>query len=100
MRSNGTIETDEYLKTNNSDVYVGGDIAYAPVWSSGDQKAAIGHFPLAHYHGKIAALNMIGRKQRIQNVPYFWTMLFGKGFRYFSETVKLLKYVVSSHEFQ
>jgi len=59
MMPNGTIETDEYLQTNDPDVYVGGDIAYSPVWSSGDHKSDIGHYPLAHYHGKIAALNML-----------------------------------------
>lgn len=82
MRPDGTIETDEYLQTNVPEVFVGGDIAYAPVWSHNNQKSAIGHFPLAHYHGKIAALNILGRKTALKAVPYFWTMLFGNGLRY------------------
>lgn len=82
IRPDGTIETNEFLQTNYPDVYVGGDIAYSPVWCHGNEKAAIGHFPLAQYHGKIAALNMIGKQQTLKSVPYFWTMLFGKGFRY------------------
>lgn len=81
MRPDGTIETDEYLQTNVPEVFVGGDIAYAPVWSHNNQKSAIGHFPLAHYHGKIAALNILGRKTALKAVPYFWTMLFGNGLR-------------------
>lgn len=28
---NGSVETDEFLQTNNPDVYVGGDIAFAPL---------------------------------------------------------------------
>ncbi|KAJ8934213.1 hypothetical protein NQ318_021638, partial [Aromia moschata] len=82
MREDGTIETNEYLQTNIPNVYVGGDMAYAPVWSHDNKKAAIGHYPLAHYHGKIAALNMLGKRKAMDAVPYFWTMLFGKGVRY------------------
>lgn len=81
MLPDGTIETNEYLQTNVPEVYVGGDIAYAPVWSHHNKKAAIGHYPLAHYHGKIAALNMLNKQTKLQAVPYFWTMLFGKGVR-------------------
>ncbi|KAF7279296.1 hypothetical protein GWI33_007429 [Rhynchophorus ferrugineus] len=56
--------------------------AYSPVWSHHNNKVAIGHYPLAHYHGKMAALNILGKQTPIKSVPYFWTMLFGKGFRY------------------
>ncbi|KAJ8935806.1 hypothetical protein NQ318_023359 [Aromia moschata] len=79
MREDGTIETNEYLQTNISNVYVGGDMAYAPVWSHDNKKAAIGHYQLAHYHGKMAALNMLGKRKAMEAVPYFWTMLLGKG---------------------
>lgn len=82
LRPDGSIETDEYLQTNIPDVLVGGDIAYAPVWSHNNQKAAIGHYPLAHYHGRIAALNLLEKKTPLKSVPYFWTMLYGKGVRY------------------
>ncbi|KAJ3651186.1 hypothetical protein Zmor_017239 [Zophobas morio] len=82
LRSDGTVEVNEFLQSNNQSVYVGGDIAYAPVWSHNNQKAAIGHYPLAHYHGKIAALNMLGKTKQLQAVPYFWTKLFSKSLRY------------------
>ncbi|KAG5870987.1 hypothetical protein JTB14_013458 [Gonioctena quinquepunctata] len=82
LRPDGTIETNEYLQTNLPDVYVGGDIAYAPVWCYGNEKAAIGHFGLAHYLGKTAALNMAGKKTELRSVPYFWTRLFGLSIRY------------------
>ncbi|XP_050316077.1 apoptosis-inducing factor 3-like isoform X2 [Anthonomus grandis grandis] len=82
VRPDGSVEVNEYLQTNIADVYVGGDIAYAPVWSHHNQKSAIGHYGLAQYHGRSAALNMIGKPTPIKAVPYFWTMLFGKGFRY------------------
>lgn len=82
MLKDGSIKVDHYLKTNVENVYAGGDIAYAPVYGSNDISAAIGHYSLAHYHGKMAALNISGKKTAMNAVPFFWTMLFGKGYRY------------------
>lgn len=77
-----SVEVNEYLETNVPNIYAGGDIAHAPVWSYDNKKATIGHYPLAQYHGRIAALNMLNKKTEMRAVPYFWTMLFGKGVRY------------------
>ncbi|CAH0549204.1 unnamed protein product [Brassicogethes aeneus] len=82
LEENGSVDCDDHLRSNVADVYVGGDIAFAPVWSHGNEKSAIGHWPLAHYHGKIAALNMLGKNAPLKTVPFFWSMLFGKGLRY------------------
>ncbi|XP_059224331.1 apoptosis-inducing factor 3 isoform X2 [Stomoxys calcitrans] len=83
LNHNGSIDTDLYLKTLVDDVYVGGDIANAPVYSHNQERAAIGHYQLAQYHGRIAALNMVGKTtEELRAVPFFFTMLFGKGFRY------------------
>ncbi|XP_046609218.1 apoptosis-inducing factor 3 isoform X1 [Neodiprion virginianus] len=80
--ADGSIVTDRFLKTNVDNVYAGGDVAYAPVYSSGNMPAAIGHYGLAHYHGKIAALNIAGKETPLKVVPFFWTMLFGRSYRY------------------
>lgn len=83
VNQNGSIDADMYLMTNVPDVYVGGDIANAPVFSIANQRATIGHYQLAQYHGRMAAINMVGtNRQELKAVPFFWTMLFGKGFRY------------------
>ncbi|ENN75039.1 hypothetical protein YQE_08354, partial [Dendroctonus ponderosae] len=82
LQPDGSIETNEFMQTNVPNVYAGGDIAYAPVWSYHNRKVAIGHYGLAQYHGRAAAVNMLGKNEPIKAVPYFWTMLFGKGFRY------------------
>ncbi|KOX70127.1 Apoptosis-inducing factor 3 [Melipona quadrifasciata] len=82
MLQDGSIVVDKYLKTNVENVYAGGDIAYAPLFGSDDISAAIGHYPLAHYHGKIAALNMCAKITPLNAVPFFWTTLFGKSYRY------------------
>lgn len=82
MMDDGSIDVDEYLESSIPGIYAGGDIAHAPVWSYDNRKATIGHYPLAQYHGRIAALNMLNKKTPLKAVPYFWTMLFGKGVRY------------------
>lgn len=82
LNKDGSITVNEYLETNVPGVYAGGDIAHAPVYSHNNVKSTIGHYPLAHYHGKMAALNMLGKVAPLKVVPYFWTMLFGKSFRY------------------
>ncbi|CAB0005860.1 unnamed protein product [Nesidiocoris tenuis] len=78
----GTVPVNKYLETNCNSVYAGGDIAEAPVFAVGDTPHAIGHWGLAHYHGRIAALNMMSRATSLKTVPFFWTMLFGTSFRY------------------
>lgn len=82
INRNGSIDTNQHLETNVPDVFVGGDIANAPIFSSNNEKAAIGHYGLAQYHGKIAALNMAGKETELKAVPYFWSLLFGKSIRY------------------
>ncbi|XP_057341130.1 apoptosis-inducing factor 3 isoform X1 [Microplitis mediator] len=82
LRDDGTIIVDNYLKTNINNVYAGGDIAYAPVFVSDNNPASIGHYSLAQYHGKIAALNICNKEKPLRVVPFFWTTLFGKSYRY------------------
>lgn len=81
INQNGSIDTNEYLESNIQDVFVGGDIANAPILMTGNREA-IGHYGLAQYHGKIAASNMCGLKEKLKSVPFFWTVLFGKSLRY------------------
>nr|XP_012141313.1 PREDICTED: apoptosis-inducing factor 3-like isoform X2 [Megachile rotundata] len=82
MLEDGTLRVDKYLKTNVENVYAGGDIAYAPIFGLDDKFAAIGHFSLAQYHGKVAALNMCNKTTELNSIPFFWTSLFGRSFRY------------------
>ncbi|XP_076293975.1 apoptosis-inducing factor 3 isoform X2 [Lasioglossum baleicum] len=82
MLEDGSIKVDKYLKTNVENVYAGGDIAYAPLFGSDSISAAVGHYPLAHYHGKIAALNICDRNAPLNTIPFFWTTLFGRSYRY------------------
>lgn len=82
LLEDGSVDVNEHLESSISGIYAGGDIAHAPVWSYDNRKATIGHYPLAQYHGRVAALNMLNKRTNLKAVPYFWTMLFGKGIRY------------------
>lgn len=83
LNDKGAVDTDICLMTNIPDVYAGGDIANAPIYLIGNKRGTIGHYQLAQYHGRIAAINMAGfRVEKLHAVPFFFTMLFGKGLRY------------------
>lgn len=82
LEPNGAVNVNDKLETNVKNVYAGGDIAYAPVYSFGSKQMSIGHVGLAQYHGRVAALNILKKEAPLRTVPYFWTMLFGKSIRY------------------
>lgn len=77
----GGVDTDLHLMAA-PDIYVGGDIANAPIYSNQNKLSQIGHYQLAQYHGKIAAANMAGNVTELKAVPFFWTQFFGKSLRY------------------
>ncbi|KAB0791001.1 hypothetical protein PPYR_02801 [Photinus pyralis] len=82
VNGDGSVTVSEYLQTSVPNIFAGGDIANAPIWSHGNEHGFIGHYGLAQYHGKIAAMNMLNKGQVLKAVPFFWTMLFGKSVRY------------------
>lgn len=81
INSNGSIDTDEYLQSNLPNIFVGGDIGNSPIFMTGNRET-IGHYGLAQLHGKIAALNMCGKQEKLKAIPFFWTMVFGRSIRY------------------
>lgn len=83
VNANGSLEVDGNLETLCKDVYAGGDIANAPVYVFNNQSANICHYQLAQYHGRAAAINMIGKRYfELRTVPFFYTNMFGYNFRY------------------
>jgi NAD(P)H-nitrite reductase large subunit len=55
------ILVDKCLKTNEADVYAAGDVAQGPDFSTGKQEIHAIQ-PTASEHGRLAAMNMLGRK--------------------------------------
>ncbi|XP_069966083.1 apoptosis-inducing factor 3 isoform X4 [Bactrocera oleae] len=82
VNRDGSINTDMHLMTNVIDVYAGGDIANAPILANANQRGSVGHIQLSQYHGRVAALNMTGTIEDLRAVPFFFSLVFGKGIRY------------------
>ncbi|KAG8228882.1 hypothetical protein J437_LFUL007619 [Ladona fulva] len=86
----GTVVVNENMETNMPNVFAGGDIACAPMLAFGapvgvgePPKAAIGHWQLASFHGRVAACNMVNPNSKdVKTVPFFWTAILGKSIRY------------------
>ncbi|KAK7925767.1 hypothetical protein WMY93_008077 [Mugilogobius chulae] len=76
------VVVDKFMKTNVPDVFCGGDVCTFPLTMAGDQQVNIGHWQMAQAHGKIVALNMLGKQTELNSVPYYWTVLLGKTMRY------------------
>ncbi|KAH8416834.1 hypothetical protein KR222_006983 [Zaprionus bogoriensis] len=82
LNQNGSVDVTDFMESNVPDVYVGGDIANAHIYGLAQSRVNIGHYQLAQYHARVAAINMCGGVKKSEAVPFFFTMLFGKGIRY------------------
>jgi NADPH-dependent 2,4-dienoyl-CoA reductase/sulfur reductase-like enzyme len=62
-------------------VYAAGDVASYPYWLSGGS-TRVEHWNQAIYEGSIAALNILGKKIPLDNVPFFWTRSFNNSVQF------------------
>lgn len=81
LSSRGDVIVDKYMKAREG-VFASGDIAHFPLKMLNGEKVSIGHWQIAHKHGQTAARNMLGQKEEINTIPFFWTSQFGKSIRY------------------
>ena len=77
----GGILVNDQFETNVPGIFAAGDVARFPDPVSG-QRIRIEHWVVAQRQGSLAAHNMLGRRQRLAIVPFFWSQHYDVALRY------------------
>jgi 3-phenylpropionate/trans-cinnamate dioxygenase ferredoxin reductase component len=75
LGESGGIMVDAHLQSSAPGIYAAGDVAEYESVVHGGRRMRIEHWDVAFNQGKTAALNMLGRRQPHDVVPYFFSDL-------------------------
>ncbi|PZS14216.1 MAG: FAD-dependent oxidoreductase [Solirubrobacterales bacterium] len=75
LGESGGVLVDQYLESSAPGIYAAGDMAEYESVVHGGRSIRVEHWDVAFNQGKTAALNMLGREQAHDVVPYFFSDL-------------------------